>query len=242
MARSTRRFTVSTAEASRDDAAALDVQVFITSRAAVNSDARRARRHGALRLIALWRARAVFKPPAPVTLWSRIADAPRETVERTRRQIGAAIPAVVLLSVGLSLWAFSSAASIRGESDDMAARSRTLQRQLQGSRSPQAMASLRPAERAWASKETAPSAVIVLEVLSRALPDAAYLTELRLDNTTLRIIGLASDPPSLIAPLERTGHLTSVHFFAPTTRGPDGTLFKFHIEAQVVPRLEITGN
>jgi general secretion pathway protein L len=87
-----------------------------------------------------------------------------------------------------------------------------------------------------------PSTVIVLEVLSRALPDAAYLTELHLDNTTVRIIGLASDVPSLIAPLEHSGHLTGVHFFAPTTRGPDGSLFRFNIEARVVPRLEIPGN
>jgi general secretion pathway protein L len=229
------------AETSREDAAALDVRVFITSRAALDSKRDELDAMG-LPVDRIVAREGGIQAAAPVTLWSRIADAPRETVERTRRQIGAAIPAVVLLSVGLSLWAFSSAASIRGESDDLAARSRTLQRQLQGSRSPQALASLPPAERAWAWKETAPSAVIVLEVLSRALPDAAYLTELRLDNTTLRIIGLASDPPSLIAPLERTGHLTSVHFFAPTTRGPDGTLFKFHIEAQVVPRLEITGN
>jgi general secretion pathway protein L len=117
-----------------------------------------------------------------------------------------------------------------------------LQRQLQGSRTPQAIASLPPAERAWAWKESIPSTVIVLEALSRALPDAAYLTELHLDNTTLRMIGLASDAPSLIAPLERSGHFTDVHFFAPTTRGPDGSLFRFHIEARVVPRLDVMEN
>jgi general secretion pathway protein L len=117
-----------------------------------------------------------------------------------------------------------------------------LQRQLQGSRTPQAIASLPPAERAWALKEGIPSTVIILEVLSRALPDTAYLTELHLDNTTLRMIGLTSDAPSLIAPLQRSGHLNDVHFFAPTTRGPDGSLFRFHIEAQVVPRLEVTEN
>ena len=167
---------------------------------------------------------------------------PHETVERTHRQIGVAIVATFLLSVVLSVWAFFSAASLRTESEELEARSRTLQRQLQGSRTPQAIASLPPAERAWAWKESMPSAVIVLETLSRALPDAAYLTELHLDNMTLRMIGMASDPPSLIAPLERSGQLTDVHLFAPTTRDPDGSLFRFHIEARVVPHLEITEN
>ena len=126
------------AETSREDAAALDVRVFITSRAALDS------KRDELDAMGLPVDRIVAREggipaAAPVTLWSRLADVPRETVERTHRQIGVAIPAVVLLSVGLSLWAFSSAASIRGESDDLAARSRTLQRQLQGSRSPQAI-------------------------------------------------------------------------------------------------------
>jgi general secretion pathway protein L len=226
---------------SQEDTAALDVRVFISSRAAVSSA------RDEVDAIGLPPDRIVARQDgvqgaSPVALWSRLADVPRETVERTRRQIGVAIAGFVLLSVGLSFWAFSSAASIRGESEDLAARSKTLQRQLQGSRAPQVMASLPPAERAWAWKGTSPSAVIVLEVLSRALPDAAYLTELRLDNATLRIIGLASDAPSLIAPIERSGHFTGVHFFAPTTRGPDGTLFRFHIEAQVVPRLDVTEN
>jgi general secretion pathway protein L len=229
------------AAVSQEDSVALDVRVLMSSRAAVNSV------RDELDAIGLPPDRIVARQDgtpvgAPVALWSRLADVPRETVERTRRQIGVSIAAFALLSVGLSLWGFFSAASIRSESDDLAARAKTLQRQVQGSRTPQAIASLPPAERAWAWKEISPSAVIVLEVLSRALPDAAYLTELRLDNSTLRMIGLASDAPSLIAPLERSGHLTAVHFFAPTTRGPDGSLFKFHVEAQVVPRLEITEN
>jgi general secretion pathway protein L len=229
------------AAVSQEDSAALDVRVFISSRAAVNSV------RDELDAIGLPPDRIVARQDgdqasAPVALWSRLADVSRETVERTRRQIGVSIAAFALLSVGLSLWGFFSAASIRSESDDLAARAKTLQRQVQGSRTPQAIASLPPAERAWAWKEISPSTVIVLEVLSRALPDAAYLTELRLDNSTLRMIGLTSDAPSLIGPLERSGHLTAVHFFAPTTRGPDGTLFKFNIEAQVVPRLEIMEN
>jgi general secretion pathway protein L len=229
------------AEASEGDAATLDVCVFITSRDAVGSA------RDELDAIGLAPDRIVARqgdlPTAPaVALWSRLADVPHEIVARTHRQIGVAIVAIFLLSVGLSAWAFFSTGSLRAESEELAARSRTLQRQLQGSRTPQALASLPPAERAWAWKENMPSTVIVLETLSRALPDAAYLTELHLDNTTLRMIGLASDAPSLIAPLERSGHLTDVHFFAPTTRGPDGSLFRFHIEARVVPRLEVTEN
>jgi general secretion pathway protein L len=230
------------AEAShQEEAATLDVRVFITSRAAVNNA------RDQLDAIGLAPDRIVARqgdlPTVPsVALWSRLADAPPETIERTHWQIGMAIVAIFLLSVGLSVGAFCSAASLRAESEELAARSMTLQRQLQGSHTPQAIASLPPAERAWAWKESMPSTVIVLEVLSRALPDMAYLTELHLDNTTLRMIGLASDTPSLIAPLERSGHLTHVHFFAPTTRGPDGSLFRFHIEAQVVPRLEVTEN
>jgi len=83
------------------------------------------------------------------------------------------------------------------------------------------------------------SGVIVLEALSRALPDSAYLTELRLEGEMLRIVGLANDAPALLAPLEQSGHLTNVRFFAPTTRGPDARLFRFYIEARVEPRIKI---
>ena len=112
-----------------------------------------------------------------------------------------------------------------------------------------AAASLDPAERAWALKETSPAGVVVLEMLSRALPDTAYITELSLQKATMRITGLTDAAPALIAPLESNGQFAEVHFFAPTTRGPDGRLFWFHIEARVVlnrrtdnfPRLQQRG-
>jgi general secretion pathway protein L len=88
-------------------------------------------------------------------------------------------------------------------------------------------------------KETSGSSVILLEALSRALPDSAYLTEIRLESGTLRIIGLADDAPGLLAPLEQSGHLTGVHFSAPTTRGSDGKSFRFSIEAHVEPRIKL---
>jgi general secretion pathway protein L len=81
--------------------------------------------------------------------------------------------------------------------------------------------------------------VILIEALSRALPDSAYVNEIRLENESLRIMGFADDAPALLAPLERSEHLTDVHFFAPTARGPDGKLFRFSIEARVQPHIKI---
>jgi Tfp pilus assembly protein PilN len=176
--------------------------------------------------------------PRSITLWSRLADVSPEHLARTVRRVGAGVAAAVAASIVLSLWAISSAASLGGESEEVEARLKTLQRHIQGPAG-QSLASLSPSERAWYAKETAPTAAIVLEALSRALPDGAYLTELRLENATLRMIGLANDAPSLIAPLEHSGHLTDVHFFAPTTRGVKDTLFRFNIEAHVEPHFKI---
>jgi general secretion pathway protein L len=219
------------ADASTVDAATLDVRVLITARNVVE-DAREK-----LAAIGLPIDRVVTRersaPDKIVALWSQ-ADDTTQDLGPLRRTIMLGIGAVVLTSLALGLWAVTSAAAIRADSEDVAAQLKTLQRRLQPGA--QTVAGLPPAERAWSAKETSPSAAIVLEALSRALPEAAHLTELRLDGTTLRIIGLAPDAPSLLPPLAQSGHLTDVHFFAPTTRGADGRLFRFNIEARVAPR------
>jgi general secretion pathway protein L len=181
---------------------------------------------------------AVEEPAAakPVALWSRLADASPENLAGMYRYVSTSIAVAVAVSLGLSVWAMMSAASLGAESEEVMARARMLQRQIQG---PTPMSMLNPRERAWYAKETSPTAAILLEALSRSLPDGTWLTELRLEQGTVRMIGLTNDAPSLIAPLERSGHLSDVRFFAPTTRGPDGSLFRFSIEARVEPHFRM---
>src|SRR5215510_8023078 len=227
------------ADKGEDDGTTLDVRVLMTSRATIDTA------RSTLAAAGLQVDRIVTRPDTgagetgPVALWSRITDAPHEDLATASRLIGAGIAASLVWAVVLSIFALITASSIRSEHDELAARAKTLQRQLQAGRTPASVASLPAPQRAWLSKETAASSVIVLEALSRALPDSAHLAEIRLEGTTLRIIGNADDAPALLAPLEQTGHLSNLHFFAPTTRGPDGRQFRFHIEARIEPHIKI---
>ena len=213
---------------------ALDVRVLIASRAAIDAAREQITAVGLAvdRVVSPWRNAG---SATAITLWSRLADVSPEYQARTRRHIGIGVAATISACLVLSVCAMISANFIRGGSEDIATRIDTLRRQLQGPARLQSATSLPPDEREWFDKETSPSAIVVIEALSRALPDSAYLTELSLQDTTLRIVGLTTDAPPLIASLEHSGSLTGVHFFAPTTREPDGTHFRFHIESRVEP-------
>jgi general secretion pathway protein L len=229
-------------ETSGEDASVVDVRILMASRTNIDAS-----RH---QLVALGvqvdrivannsTAETADKAAGSVTLWSRLTDASRDRLERTSRLISIGIGVTVAVSMCLSLWAFISTGLVRDESESIAARAKALQRQVQGGGTPSLAASSPPAERAWFLKETSVSSVILLEGLSRALPESAYLTEIRLENATLRMTGLSDDAPGLLAPLEQSGYVTGVHFFAPTTRGPDGKSFRFSIEAHVEPRSKL---
>jgi general secretion pathway protein L len=80
-------------------------------------------------------------------------------------------------------------------------------------------------------KIQSPAAVMLLEALSEILPDHTYVTELRIENSKVRISGVSRDAASLIGLIEKTGRFTSANFFAPTVRSPGETSERFHIEA-----------
>ena len=84
-------------------------------------------------------------------------------------------------------------------------------------------------------KYDAPPNVIVLEELSKILPDHTYLTELRIEGNKLRLIGITRDAPSLIELIEQSAHFKRATFFAPTTRAASDSNERFHIEAQIQP-------
>ena len=98
-----------------------------------------------------------------------------------------------------------------------------------GSEAEQALAALDE------KKHATPPDVIVIETLSKTLPDTAYLTGLRIEDNKLQIDGLAGDAPGLIQLMEQSRYFTHARFTAPTTNAPGEHGERFHIEAHVEP-------
>ena len=84
-------------------------------------------------------------------------------------------------------------------------------------------------------KQTSPSGVLVLEALSRALPDNTYVTELRIEGDKVQVVGMTQDAQSLIRLIERSPQFARATFFAPTTRAQNEPGERFHIEARITP-------
>ncbi|WP_414463757.1 PilN domain-containing protein [Hyphomicrobium sp. DY-1] len=73
----------------------------------------------------------------------------------------------------------------------------------------------------------------LIEALSRALPDTAYLDEFEIHDNEARIVGKSPDPTGLISTLESTPEFEDVRFSAPTTRDDGDKLGTFSIVGKV---------
>lgn len=82
-------------------------------------------------------------------------------------------------------------------------------------------------------KASRPAAVALMDVVSRTLPDSAYLKEFELSGGETRLVGKSADPTALITPLEDTVEFEEIRFSAPTTREQGETLATFSIVGQL---------
>ena len=82
-------------------------------------------------------------------------------------------------------------------------------------------------------KQATPSSVMVLEAVSRVLPDTTYVTELRIEGDKVQVVGMTQNAPALIRLMEQSPQFTRATFFAPTTHAQNEPGERFHIEAHI---------
>ena len=90
-----------------------------------------------------------------------------------------------------------------------------------------------------AQRRGAPVLSLMMEELSRVLPDDAVLDRLEMRDGILTIAGKAQNVPALIGPLEAARHFEQVDFAAATTRQEGETRDGFSISAHVKPILSV---
>jgi general secretion pathway protein L len=90
-----------------------------------------------------------------------------------------------------------------------------------------------------AEKRSQPAMTIMLEALSRALPDDAWLSRLEVSQGSVTLAGSATNAAALIGPIEASQHFTDVQFSAPTTRAEGEQQESFTITAKIVTGKEL---
>jgi general secretion pathway protein L len=87
-------------------------------------------------------------------------------------------------------------------------------------------------------RRSVPAASIVLESVSRLLPDDVWLTDLSIGDAAPRAGGSAADASALIGVLEGSGRFAGTRFLAPSTRDRETGRDRFSVGARIEPRLE----
>ena len=166
---------------------------------------------------------------APIKLFDRTLSGPA----------GGAIDVARLLRMTLLGAGLAAAASLLISAylgSEYAAEQQELQQKISQRRAALRINRLDGAETLLARrKQSSPSSVMVLEAISRVLPDTTYVTELHVEGDKMQVVGLTQDAPSLIKLIEQSPEFARATFFAPTTRGQNDPGERFHIEAHIRP-------
>jgi general secretion pathway protein L len=152
-------------------------------------------------------------------------------IRRILMLVLAAAAATAVISIGVSSIAADSLDSEQQDLSSQISKRRAAMRLGQDGGSAQRMLERR--------KQTTAASVIVLEALSKVLPDHTFVTEMRVEGGKVQVTGLTRDAPSLIRLIEQSPHFERATFFAPTTQSPGEPGERFHIEARIKPHFRL---
>jgi general secretion pathway protein L len=94
-------------------------------------------------------------------------------------------------------------------------------------------------QRLLAQKRDETPLVVLLDRLSKAVPTNTFLTELRIENGEVHLVGLTSDAPGLLEVLDSSDALSDVRFAAPTMRDEGASQDRFEIAGRYKPATDI---
>ena len=157
--------------------------------------------------------------------------------QQTSRHTAKAIVFLVMISLGiggLGLWQMAKKQSALVELETRIARLETHSSEVRKLR---AKNSALPKQiiRLVNKRKGNASIAIVIDNLTRILPDDAQLTKLEIRGNKIHITGVAKNAAELIGALERSRHFVNVRFASPTIRRPGDFKEAFSIEAETVP-------
>jgi general secretion pathway protein L len=92
----------------------------------------------------------------------------------------------------------------------------------------------RDAEALLTQRKNEPFSVLAIEALSQALPDDTWLSEVRIAEGRIRLIGVSHSVAELVPQIQASKAFAEATFFAPTTRLPEGEGDRFHLEARLL--------
>jgi general secretion pathway protein L len=174
---------------------------------------------------------AAADDPHVGTVLHALAADPRLRMARRLNAGLAAILAACLLMGGAGayqLW------RLGGENAALEARIATARKRIaeHDNQNVQHMAAREAAAALIQRKAVEPPVVRLIDALSRALPDNAYLTELEIQGATARMTGKSDEATALIAAIEAAPEYEDAGFAATTTRDADGGSESFTITAR----------
>jgi general secretion pathway protein L len=217
----------------RESPERITLMVAASSRADVSPLVRSILAAGADRVLLSTRAVGPESPLIPILTDRRAAD--RGGDQRLQRRLTIAL-AVAAIALALSYGSWIVVGGLyAGQLAELHRQSADRRAELMNRNGGGATAAIQALD---ARKVASPSAVMTLEVLSKILPDHVYLTELRVDNGKVQILGVAKDAAILIGLLEQSHRFTRATFYAPTVRNPDGDEI-FHVEGHIEPSFAV---
>jgi len=170
--------------------------------------------------------------PSAVNLLQGERSGPRALL---RRKVQTALIAILLVGASVSVltgWRLyavnATAAELRTEAD-------AVRSQIESARAGMSLSDSR--QRLIAQKQDETPLVVLIDRLSKTIPTNTFLTELRIENGEVHLVGLTSDAPALLEVLDSSDALSDVRFAAPTMRDEGASQDRFEIAGRYKPAI-----